>query len=241
MRIFAGPNGSGKSSMLNKVINKVPLGYYINADEIEKQIIDKKQISLDDFGIAPDNKTLRNFFKKSDFVKNKSDAKKLNSIFSINQKTISVSAEDNLAPKYAAAIIADFLRSENLKAGNDFSFETVMSHADKIAFIKKAIKAGYHVYLYFICTDDVRVNIDRVKARVKENGHDVPQDKIRTRYIRTLDLLYDALKVCYKSYLFDNSNNMLEIARVNRDRTIHLQTNLNELPGWFIRAVLNKI
>ena len=111
------------------------------------------------------------------------------------------------------------MREENLKAGNDFSFETVMSHKDKIEFIRKANKSGYHSYLYFICTDDVRVNLERVRSRVKEGGHSVPTDKIKSRYFRSLELLYDALTVCYKSYLFDNSDQAALIIRIDRDKT----------------------
>src|ERR1019366_454286 len=99
---------------------------------------------------------------------------------------------------------------------------------NKIEFIKSANEKGYHVYLYFICTEDVRVNIERVKTRVEQGGHTVPEVKIKERYIRTLDLLYDVLKVCYKSYLFDNSDEFMEIARIDRDKTIQSIVKLPE-------------
>lgn len=37
VRIFAGPNGSGKSTIKSIVEDKVNLGTYVNADEIEKR------------------------------------------------------------------------------------------------------------------------------------------------------------------------------------------------------------
>lgn len=237
LRIFAGPNGSGKSSMLRQVTDTVPLGFYINADVIEKLIISNKEINLIDFGIKSNDNALHSFFRKSGFVKKKSDAKQLKNIFKIYENKISVT-ESTVAPKYSAAIIADFLREQNLKAGNDFSFETVMSHIDKLRFIKRANRIGYHCYLYFICTDDVRVNIKRIKARVKEGGHSVPISKVKSRYKRTLKLLYNALKVCYKSYLFDNSDKMIEIGRVNRDKRLHISVKLERIPNWFIDFVL---
>jgi len=46
LRIFAGPNGSGKSSLLERIPESVPLGYYTNADEIEKQIASNLGIPL---------------------------------------------------------------------------------------------------------------------------------------------------------------------------------------------------
>jgi predicted ABC-type ATPase len=82
--------------------------------------------------------------------------------------------------------------------------------------------------------------INRVKTRVIVGGHDVPEDKIRERYTRSLDLLYDALKVCYKSYLFDNSDKTIEIARIDRDKKMYILVPGDEIPNWMIKYVLLK-
>ena len=241
LRIFAGPNGSGKTSMLKIVNKEVSLGFYINADAIEKQITEKRKIDLSAFGIETDEKKLHKFFQLSGFARDKSDAVILKKSFSVSENNIYVNnGGDLIAPEYAAAIIAEFLREENLKTGNDFSFETVMSHPDKIKFMRKANKQGYHCYLYFICTDDVRVNIDRIKTRVIEGGHHVPDNKVKTRYERTLNLLYEALRCCYKSYLFDNSDKTIEIARIDRDKAVYFSVEQGKLPNWFIKHVLSK-
>jgi len=239
LRVFAGPNGSGKSSLLEQIPKSVPLGYYINADEIEKLIVSGKAIRLCDFGISPDLNDLSRFLKKSDYARNKSDPGKLVASFTISD-VILKTVNANLLPAYTAAIISDFIREENLKSGNDFSFETVMSHPDKLEFLRRAVKSGYHVYLYFISTDDVRVNIDRVNTRVRSGGHDVPVKKIRDRYYRSLDLLYSALGICYKSYLFDNSHNTIEIARIDRDGIMYPSVKANQIPNWMIKYVISK-
>ncbi len=41
MRIFAGPNGSGKTSIINRLKDKISFGNYINADDIEFDLINK--------------------------------------------------------------------------------------------------------------------------------------------------------------------------------------------------------
>jgi predicted ABC-type ATPase len=239
LRIFAGPNGSGKSSLLKIIPQSIPLGYYINADEIESCILSNEGVDLKNFGVYADFNTLHRFLKKSDFVKNKSDIKGLLRIFGVSDNIIK-SNNSHLLPKYSAAIISDFIREENLKSGNDFSFETVMSHPEKLEFLKRAVLKGYHVYLYFISTDDVRVNIARVKTRVKNGGHNVPEDKIKARYYRSLDLLYDALKICYKSYLFDNSYNTFEVARIDRDKMMYISVAKEKIPNWMIEYVIKK-
>ena len=64
-----------------------------------------------------------------------------------------------------------------------------MSHPSKIQEIKNGNERGYKTYLYFVCTDDPIINIDRVEARVRKGGHSVDSIKIATRYKSTLQLL----------------------------------------------------
>jgi len=45
VRIFAGPNGSGKSSIIEQIKDQVKFGYYINADDIQIQLNQKRFIN----------------------------------------------------------------------------------------------------------------------------------------------------------------------------------------------------
>jgi predicted ABC-type ATPase len=94
---------------------------------------------------------------------------------------------------YIASVLSDFIRRKLVDAKISFSFETVMSSADKVEFLKQAQESGFRTYLYYIATDDPEINISRVKNRVKAGGHSVPQDKIISRYYRSLDLLSAAI------------------------------------------------
>ncbi len=64
--------------------------------------------------------------------------------------------------------------------------------------MQRAIAAGYKVYLYFVSTESPEINKFRVQARKVQKGHDVPVDKIVSRYYRSLDLLYDACQLAYQ-------------------------------------------
>lgn len=58
--------------------------------------------------------------------------------------------------------------------------------------------------------------IDRVAARVQDGGHDVPLNKIESRYNRSLGQLYEMCKFMRRRYLFDNTGNKhLFIAEIN--------------------------
>jgi predicted ABC-type ATPase len=143
---------------------------------------------------------------------------------------------------YFASVAADFLRQKLLEQRTSFSFETVMSSPDKVTLLAKAQKMGYRTYLYYVATDDPEINLARVKARVRQGGHDVPPDKIRSRYFRSLDLLLDAIRATDRAYLFDNSRSGGEqtwIAEITGGHDLTIRT--NSLTPWFQRAVWDKI
>lgn len=101
--------------------------------------------------------------------------------------------------------LAEQLREQCLVWRVDFSFETVMSHPSKIEFMRRAKAEGYQVTLFFVATCDPQLNIERVRARVALGGHDVPVDKIISRHARSISLLPEAMKVCDRTVVFDNS------------------------------------
>jgi predicted ABC-type ATPase len=101
--------------------------------------------------------------------------------------------------------IADGLRDHCLKNRSDFSFETVMSHESKPMLMEQARAAGFHVTLYFVCTDNPQTNVSRVDYRVQHGGHNVPVERIIARYHRTLELLPRAIRASDLTVMFDNS------------------------------------
>lgn len=118
----------------------------------------------------------------------------------------SVTSKSDVIVERVAQIVADFLRKKLVTLEMKFSFETVFSHHGKVEIIKLAKKLGYKVYLYFVSTEHPDINVFRVKnVRVPLSGHDVPENKIRSRYFRSMDLLYEAAQHCYQCYFFDNS------------------------------------
>jgi predicted ABC-type ATPase len=59
--------------------------------------------------------------------------------------------------------------------------------------------------IHEILKDDPEINISRVQLRVSQGGHDVPEDLIRSRYVRSIGLLDDACAAAHRAYIFDNS------------------------------------
>ena len=72
--------------------------------------------------------------------------------------------------------------SELLEKGEDFAFETTLSTRSYVNTIKKAQKNGYFVTVLFFWLSSQDLAIERVKIRVEEGGHDIPENVIRRRY-----------------------------------------------------------
>lgn len=100
---------------------------------------------------------------------------------------------------------------------------------------------GYRTYLYYIATDDPEINVSRVRYRVGQGGHAVPEDKIVARYHRSLELLMDAIRHTDRAYIFNNSGEARErtwLAEITGGTMLELMA--DEIPEWFKRAVLGK-
>src|SRR5690606_17629996 len=207
-RVFAGPNGSGKSTIINAVRNTVvndrpvDFGYYINADDIAKQLREGK-CDLKIFGIPIDKRRFTAFAKSSGLLNNTFTGRAFASSFELTKNTIKSRTPKHI--EHLAQLIARYLRESLLNMGKRFSFETVFSHESNLDMMRRAAEKGYKVYLYFVSTESPEINKYRVKLRVANGGHDVPEDKIESRYYRSLSLLYTAAQIAYQAYFFDNS------------------------------------
>ena len=114
-----------------------------------------------------------------------------------------------------------------------------MSSPDKVVFLQKAQQARYRTYLYFVATEDPEINVSRVQYRVQMGGHPVAEDKIRSRYVRSLELLHEALAYSCRAYIFDNSGaERVWIAEVTQGIEIEMKT--DQMPAWFKTALWDK-
>ena len=94
---------------------------------------------------------------------------------------------------------------KNIDRGVAFCYETVLSHPSKIELIKKAKDYGFKIVSTFVYTYRPQINIKRVKIRAEQGGHDVPEDKIISRYYRSIKLAKELKAISDEFYKFDNS------------------------------------
>ena len=239
MRVFAGPNGSGKSSVIKSILNtelsngkKLDFGIYVNADDIAFSLR-KKGCKISNFDVNVSKHDILETANKSGLINQDFSLDRLNNCISVSDGYIKISKAvaleiDDSPHERIAQILADYFRKKLLESEKKFSFETVFSHESKVEIIKQAKEAGYKVYLYFVSTEHPDINVYRVKiVRVGENGHDVDENKIRDRYYRSMNLMYEAAQHCYHAYFFDNS-----VDGSNHSMFAHFKVNKEGQKEW---------
>lgn len=176
--VLAGHNGSGKSTMWRRSL----------ADELQMPLVNADRMML---SILPD--------QASDGA--------------LPTWAATLRDTDESWMKVAQQGVQAFV-GHAMNAKVPFAMETVFSHwqprddgtfDSKIDQIRQMQAAGYFVLLIFVGLASVQLSIGRVQTRVQENGHAVPEDKLRERFPRTQMAIAEAIKVADASLLADNS------------------------------------
>ena len=237
LRIFAGPNGSGKSTITQIVSKHVDLGHYVNADEIKKYLTLHRYLDFADYSVALDSDKFAMAFRASTLSNRIRDIDCTLAHISFS-KTRLLLDDAYVIEDYFVSFITSYIWTELLDSANKFTIETVMSHPSKLEFMRLAKERGFKVYLYFVSLADPELNKHRVWTRIMQGGHPVAEDKIVTRYNRTMDNLYDALKLADNAYLFDNSACVPNLFATKERDTLTIQN--DSIPKWFTAYVLDK-
>jgi predicted ABC-type ATPase len=235
LRMFAGPNGSGKSTF-KTMIRPELLGVYINPDEIEQEISKHGFLDLDSYQVITTKQEILDFFNQSPLLE-KADC--LDEAHELRFNENKLSFHDVIVNAYFASVAADFIRQKLIEHSKSFTFETVMSFPDKIELLRKAQSRGYRTYLYYVATENPDINISRVRYRVGRGGHPVPEDKIATRYYRSLDLLEQAVQSTHRAYIFDNSTHEhIWLAEITNGHSLEMKT--DQMPAWFKKSLWDR-
>src|SRR5437763_15038504 len=112
---------------------------------------------------------------------------------------------DEMAVK-AGKIMLEHLHDLANERAN-FAFETTLASRTFARWIGELKKTGYQFHLFFVWVPSADVSISRVRERVIQGGHGIPEDTIRRRYQQGLEnffRLYQPLADSWEFY--DNDN-----------------------------------
>jgi predicted ABC-type ATPase len=96
--------------------------------------------------------------------------------------------------------------ARKVRRQESFAIETTLSGRNYVRHIRQWKRAGYHVKLIFLSLPSADLGVARVKARVAQGGHPVPEDVVRRRFdagLRHFQTVYRDLVDNW--VLYDNS------------------------------------
>lgn len=64
----------------------------------------------------------------------------------------------------------------------DFAVETTLAGRSYLGLIQQWKETGYQVGLAFLCLPSADLAVERVRLRVQQGGHDIPETVIRRRF-----------------------------------------------------------
>jgi predicted ABC-type ATPase len=92
-----------------------------------------------------------------------------------------------------------------ISTNTNFAFETTLGGNSMTAALLDAIAAGAAVKVWYCGLETPELHIERVAARVTRGGHDIPEKKIRERYVSSMRNLCRLAPGLDKLAVYDNS------------------------------------
>lgn len=123
------------------------------------------------------------------------------------------------------------LFNDCLASNKDFILESTLAGKYALKKIEETKQSGYQIESYFIGLENKDLHIQRVKNRVKEGGHDIPNDVVIRRFDKSIGNLPDLIKLSNKTTIVDNSDfKQKYIPRliISRNKIVHLNLNNNK-------------
>ena len=125
------------------------------------------------------------------------------------------------------------LRSaQYLRAAESFAIETTLAGNWTTDTIRTAIERSFFTRLFYICLDNPERSIQRVRERVSQGGHDVPDADVRRRYARSLSNARQLVPIVHQALVFDNSG--AEPLPVFEMRMGQLLDTADVIPTWAV-------
>jgi predicted ABC-type ATPase len=143
-------------------------------------------------------------------------------------------ARDLQIDAYEAAGVITQLRQALVSQRESFVFETVFSDpvGDKLAFLKKTTQSGYTVVICFIGVAGPETSEQRVAMRVSQGGHNVPSEKLASRFPRTMANLTAAIRELPYVLIFDNNDLRTPFRKVAVFEDGVLKWSAKPMPRW---------
>ena len=130
------------------------------------------------------------------------------------------------AGKMAVAKLEECFRN-----GVSVNQETTLCGKGIIKNIRRAKELGYSVEMYYVGLDSADTAKRRIKERVKNGGHGIPDEDVERRYKESFSQLKKVLPMCDVVSIYDNTFSFKRIADFRGGKLISMSP---DSPQWFM-------
>lgn len=132
------------------------------------------------------------------------------SVWIINPDLLTDRLRSSEAMEGAAANLAAVTRIEawlnaSIDVHQTIGVETVLSTPKYRPLVLKAKERGFEVRLIYVYLDTLERQLERIRLRVAKGGHDVPQDKVAARRVRSFQEFPWFFWEADQAWVYDNS------------------------------------
>jgi len=97
--------------------------------------------------------------------------------------------------------------------GQDFGFETTLSGKSYLRLLEELKqKKGYNIHLFFLWISSVKLALERIKLRVLQGGHSIPEAVVRRRFSKGISNFFHFYRLIVDRWIiFNNSGDVPEV------------------------------
>jgi predicted ABC-type ATPase len=101
------------------------------------------------------------------------------------------------------------------KARKDFAFETTLSGRTYVRMMRRWKASGYRIELVFLWLPSIELALERIAARVRQGGHNVPRADVLRRFNRSFGNFHSIYRsLADKWTIYDNSGKTPRLVEV---------------------------
>ena len=135
-----------------------------------------------------------------------------------------------------AAKIVIGLRNECMEKGNSFNEETTLTGKTILKLIDKVREKNYKLHLFYVSVGSPDISKERIKKRVADGGHHIPDEVVDKRYKESLKNFEKILKKFDNVVVYDNSVRFRTLLQIIDKKVIKIA---DDLPEWMENTINN--
>ncbi len=114
--------------------------------------------------------------------------------------------------------------------GITFNQETTLCGASIIKNIHRAKELGYYVIVHYVGVETVDIAKERIRKRVQDGGHGIPDKDVERRYAESFRGLNSIFPVCDEIILYDNTDSFRRFAVFMNG---NMSWSIEQKPAWY--------